>query len=71
MPDCKICKLKCYGCPNYSVCLMRKEEMGYKIEDCCFMASKHYLYNEYLDSFNMCLCEFQDVCESLVKAWSK
>ena len=69
IPNCKICKLKCCGCENYNNCLMRKEIGEYKIEDCIIMASKYYLYEEYLDSPNMRLCKFQDECKSLVEAW--
>jgi len=70
IPNCKVCKLKCCGCTNYSTCVIRKEENGYKVEDCTLIASEHYLFNEYLDNPNMLLCRYQDVCKSLFEAWN-
>jgi len=71
-PNCKICKLKCCGCQSYETCLMRKGENGHKIEDCTFMASKYYLFGDYLSyekGLNMRLCNYDEVCKSLVDAW--
>lgn len=69
IPNCKICKLKCCGCSSYATCGIRQNQNGYKIEDCTIMASEHYLFAEYLDSFNMQLCKYQNACRSAVEAW--
>ncbi len=69
IPNCKICKLKCYGCSSYASCGIRQGLYNHKIEECTSMASKYYLFNDYLDSFNMQLCRFQEECKSVVEAW--
>jgi len=69
IPNCSVCKLKCCGCPGYHTCLMRQEINGRKITDCKLMASKYYLFDMYLDTYNMNLCKYQDECQSVVEAW--
>lgn len=69
IPNCKICQLKCYGCAGYNTCLMRKGVNGYKIEECSLIASKYYLFDNYLENFSMQLCNYGEVCKSLAEAW--
>jgi hypothetical protein len=69
IPNCARCKIKCYGCKSYATCLMRQEINGYKIEDCTFVASKYYNFEEYFNNPHMSLCRFQDECKSLIEAW--
>lgn len=69
IPNCKICKLKCHGCNSYNTCLMRQGLEGDSIEDCKFMASRYYLYDNYLNNYMMRLCRFQDECKNVVDAW--
>ena len=68
-PNCKICTFKCLGCNSYFTCLMRQGLDGWSIEDCIRMASKYYMYDEYLRSPNTDLCKFQDECKSVVECW--
>ena len=68
-PNCKICTLKCYGCSNYNTCGMRQNLNGSSVEDCTSIASEYYLFNQYLNNPIMQLCNYQDVCKTVVEAW--
>jgi len=68
-PNCKICELKCYGCSFYYGCGMRQGLNKYKVEDCTYMASEYYLFDKYVNKFNMELCKYQKYCQTAAKAW--